>query len=178
LFRCCRVPRLQDCWERADDCFSYYEPQVGRLLYTLPRQYYARVLPHMPPAADGYDVVLVGAIGHNTRSILPDTRIVPGVTPSKAAAVVRQETEWSEIYVQKVKGFFEARGYTTRVRKERDPDTDFTFLARAHTFVQGGGGYSGLVARLVSASGMRVLRGAHICDPRTWHVCAGKAPAA
>ena len=147
-----------DCWHKASDCFRNFEPGVGRLLYALPGAYYAELLPALPRATDGYDIVLVGAAAHNNRG---------GHAHDPSGQIVLKETGWSRDYLSKAAAFFEAGGYSVRLREAFDPDTDFTFMAMAHMFVQGGGGFSGLVAQLVAHSGRTVFRSqrSEVCGP-------------
>eukprot|EP00936_MAST-01D_sp_MAST-1D-sp1_P002991 g2991.t1 len=144
-----------DCWHNANDCFTYFEKSYT-LLYALPMQYYAAVLPRMPKAADGYRVVLVGAVGHNTRH-------TPVGVDSTAHTEVVKESAWSRAYVRHVVRFFERLGYKVELREDRDPDTDFMYMSMASTFVQGGGGYSGLIAQMVSLNRKQVLRSGKLC---------------
>eukprot|EP00937_MAST-01D_sp_MAST-1D-sp2_P007574 g7574.t1 len=129
-----------DCWRDVADCFSNaYQITAqawARMLYALPRTYYEPLLPALPSARDGYRVVLVGNAGHNTRH-----------GNSKQGLL---ETEYSATYVRNIAAFFEAHGYDVFVRDNRDPDSDFIYMARAQTFVQGGGGYSALAAQMLA----------------------------
>ena len=59
--------------------------------------------------------------------------------------------------------FFERLGYKVELREDRDPDTDFMYMSMASTFVQGGGGYSGLIAQMVSLNRKQVLRSGKLC---------------
>lgn len=145
-----------DCWHNANDCFSWVETRTGKLLYALPKAYYAAVLPRMPKAAEGYRVVLVGAVGHNTRH-------APVGADASGHQNVVKETAWSRAYVRNMVRFFEYTGYKVELREDHDPDTDFVYMSRASTFVQGGGGYSGLIAQMVSLNGKQVLRAYKVC---------------
>lgn len=128
-----------DCWRIETHCFSH-----ASALYALPESYYANLLPKMPAAADGVKVVLVGATGHDTRE--------SGVRP-----------EWSTRYVAHAVHFFESAGYKVLRRLVHSPDVDFVYMSAASTFVQGGGGYSALVAQMVLLNGKRVLLSHKLC---------------
>ena len=147
-----------DCWHEASDCFHNLEPGTGRLLYALPGAYYAELLPMLPKAKDGYGIVLVAATAHNNRG---------GHAQDPTGQIVLKETLWSHKYLREAVNFFEDKGYTVRLREAFDPDVDFTFMAMAHKFVQGGGGFSGLIAQLVAHSGRTVFRSPllDICGP-------------
>jgi hypothetical protein len=128
-----------DCWHKAGDCFAY--PSGGETyLYALSEAYYTGLV-RMPLASDGFHIEIVGAPGHNI-------------------------SKWNRSYLHDAIKYFEAKGYKVILRGVHDPDTDFTYMARAVTFVQGGGGYSGLVAQIVAKTkGAVVLRSGSTCTP-------------
>ena len=115
---------------------------VMTALYALPRSYYDGIHPPM----------------HN--GIL----IVGGSHVHRGATHARRDLR----YIAQLKSYFEGRGYSVRTRYSGSPDDDFMLFARARTFVQGGGGFSGLASRMVHELGGTVLRSPNvsICGER------------
>mmetsp|Transcript_16625 Transcript_16625/g.42526 ORF Transcript_16625/g.42526 Transcript_16625/m.42526 type:complete len:189 (+) Transcript_16625:139-705(+) len=66
------------------------------------------------------------------------------------------KTTMSEIYLNNVMGYLRSLGVCPVHRGIRDADDDFAFATSAKVFVQGGGGYSRFMAKLVMKRGGRV----------------------
>jgi len=111
-------------------------------LYALPRSYYDSI---HPPEQHG--ILIVG-----------------GNHVHEGAARARRDRR----YIAQMKAYFEGRGYGVRTKYAGRPDDDFMLFARARTFVQGGGGFSGMASRLVTELGGTVLRSPNvsICGER------------
>ncbi len=60
-------------------------------------------------------------------------------------------------YLYAVQKCFEDAGYPTTLRVGRDPDSDFVYMSRANIYVPTGGGYSRIIALLVSRNGGAVM---------------------
>lgn len=61
-------------------------------------------------------------------------------------------------YISKIKHFFEDEGFRTNVRLNCDtPDNDYIFMSSAKIFVQGGGGYSRFISRIVEKNNGTVI---------------------
>jgi hypothetical protein len=153
-----------DCWHHSGDCFSNFgdgDDKGKVFLYALSQQYYTALLSRIPA---GHDIILVGAAGHSTRHGLFGF----------GKHAVQKEMRWSDSYVHNAIHFFEKHGFKVRARQGADPDTDFTFMAMARTFVQGGGGYSGLIAQMVKLNGQTVLHTGNLCGANK-QVCKASA---
>ena len=59
-------------------------------------------------------------------------------------------------YVIAIRNYFQERGYKveTRIDVENDPDSDFVYMCNAKYFVSSGGGFSGLIKKIVSQRGI------------------------
>jgi hypothetical protein len=150
-----------DCWHNSSDCNVWAGggvPTWGGVRYAQPQEYYAQLMPSMPRAADGYSIVIVGVSYH-----------IGEVNKSA------DFTDVSKTYIDSAVRYFEDHGYDVAVRSECDPDTDFAYMSSAHTFVQGGGGYSGLIAGLVEFGGGAeavLRRGSKKCPSRGLCFCS------
>ena len=60
-------------------------------------------------------------------------------------------------YMSVLKRFFEASGSKVYLRLGNPPDKDLLYAAQSKTFVQGGGGFSSILAQLVERSGGKVI---------------------
>ena len=63
----------------------------------------------------------------------------------------------SSAYIDRVRAFFEERGYQVQLRLGNLPDDDVVFMARASFFVQSGGGFSYLISQINQRMGGRVF---------------------
>jgi len=63
----------------------------------------------------------------------------------------------SSDYVRGVRDFFLSNGFVVHLRLGGNPDDDIAFAANARFFIQGGGGFSILLANMVSVMGGQVL---------------------
>jgi len=63
----------------------------------------------------------------------------------------------SSQYIRAVRAFFVSRGFWVQLRLGGNPDEDIVFMSRASYFIQGGGGYSLLLAGLVRQMNGTVL---------------------
>ena len=75
-----------------------------------------------------------------------------------AGAQYKSDRGWpiSTAYINGVRDFFVSKGFRMRVIAGRNPDDDLIFMGQARHFVQGGGGYSAVVAGVVSEMGGEV----------------------
>ena len=111
-----------------NDCCSKESIRCMRRPYVFPRSYYATI---SPPA--GQEIRIVAA-HHKTASYERDNR-----------------------YIANMLAYWKMRGYTAHVTDEGSADRDLLLLARAPVLIQGGGGYSGLAARVSKSLGNQVL---------------------
>ena len=125
-----------DCWNDAKDCFRYKGTK-----YALPKQYYECIVPKLKDVK--ISKVIFVAANHSTRGSIEEQIF---------------HDEWGKDYLKKVKAFFRNRGFEVHIREPRAPDEDFAFMAKSGVFVQGGGGYSGLIGRIVENRKNVVLR--------------------
>ena len=65
---------------------------------------------------------------------------------------------WSEKYINHAMAYLRRLGVCPVYRGIRNADDDFAFATSAKVFVQGGGGYSRFMAKLVTKRGGRVLK--------------------
>lgn len=63
----------------------------------------------------------------------------------------------SSQYLRGLRDFFIAKGFTVDLRFGRPPDDDLAYMGRARYFIQGGGGFSIMIANLVTRLGGLVL---------------------
>jgi len=137
-----------DCFNRVSDCdvcsecfnphgFGEYPDTIMNAtmtaLYALPRTYYDNI---HPPRNQSM-LIVGGAHG--------------------AANAQRDRA-----YIRQLKMYFTLRGYVVRTQYAGAADDDFMLFARAHTLVQGGGGYGGLASRMVLSLGGTVLRSPNV----------------
>ena len=74
-----------------------------------------------------------------------------------AASHRREDFTRSSEYLRGVRDFFASNGFVVHMRLANAPDDDIAFSANANYFIQGGGGFSILLANLVEAMGGTVL---------------------
>jgi hypothetical protein len=117
-----------NCWNDMNDCYG------DAYRYALPQSYYVPMMKKLPPAEKGYHIVLITS-NHNT------------VHRKKRDA--DNIMKWSHLYLREVWNFFTHYGYPIHVRKGCNADVDITYMSSAHTFIQGGGGFSALAALAV-----------------------------
>ena len=64
----------------------------------------------------------------------------------------------NDIYLSNIKNFLKEHGFRVYLRIDCGiPDKDFIFMSNADVFIQSGGGYSRLVAKMVKMNGGTVL---------------------
>lgn len=63
-----------------------------------------------------------------------------------------------DAYVRNAMQYWQERGYNVSVRLTNNADADFVYMASTRYFVQGGGGYSGYIAKVSTTLGHVVLR--------------------
>ena len=64
----------------------------------------------------------------------------------------------SSAYIRGVRDFFVEKGFTVDLRLGRQPDDDVVYMSRAKHFIQGGGGFSIVIAGIVRELGGQVLQ--------------------
>lgn len=62
-------------------------------------------------------------------------------------------------YVIAIRNFFRQKGYDveTRIDVENDPDSDFVYMCNAKYFVSSGGGFSGIIKKIVAEKGNHAI---------------------
>ena len=58
-------------------------------------------------------------------------------------------------YVIAIRNFFRQKGYDveTRIDVENDPDTDFVYMCNSKYFISSGGGFSGIIKKIIQEKG-------------------------
>lgn len=137
--RCNRISSgPSDCWNDAHDCFAALDAPNPR--YAYPKEYYFKVVEELKK--------------NNVQRLVIMTNMKHWTNPS----VTRMNgTAADERYLSQLRSFLQPRGFNVTVRLDADPDEDFTYACAARMFVQGGGGFSKLIARVVQARGGVVL---------------------
>lgn len=113
--------------------------------YAYPREYYE------PVAAD-----LLNLVGNKTKIVVfADPK---HWTRNKDMRNGDYSIDYS--YRDNVISFFQSRGFSNVTFRDMSPtpDVDFLSMSSARYFVQGGGGYSELIANLVTHNGGRVFQ--------------------
>ena len=128
-----------DCWNNDRDCFSNVHSITKQYAYS--RRWYETVVLQLK-STQVSKLVIVGDKYHWTRT--PD--------PRKGDHSVDEE------YLANIARFFRIHGFEVCVKDKGLPDTDFTLLCSARVFIQGGGGYSALVAQIVKKRGGLVIK--------------------
>ena len=109
--------------------------------YVYPLSFYARKLPLLP-----------GAVRHAVLCAGAQFRSPKGYPLSSA-------------YIDSVKDFFRARGFSVDLRLGRKPDDDVAYASHARYFIQSGGGFSQVIAGIVEEMGGQVFS----CGPLGTH---------
>lgn len=136
----CRGSRLgiPDCWNHREDC--WYDPGSASKFYAYSKEVYTALIPKLKQLPR-YEVVIVADVHHWTRTKDP-----------------RKDFKVDEKYIQNLANFFTELGFPVHRRNPDLPDKDFIFLCSATIFIQGGGGFSELVAAVVDKRGGTVLK--------------------
>jgi hypothetical protein len=137
----CRGPRtdIPNCWETDEDCFV--NPDSVTKQYAFSSRWYRDIFMHLESLHVRH-VIIIGDKYHWTRT--PDPR--------------KGKYSIDDTYVAHVADAFRNRDFSVTVREPTSPDEDFVRMCSARTFVQGGGGYSALIAYVVNSRGGIVLR--------------------
>ena len=128
-----------DCWNDDRDCFTNIHSNTKQYAYS--RRWYETVVSELKTTRVSR-IVIVGDKYHWTR------------TPDPRNGNYRVDEE----YLGNVAHFFRTRGFEVCVKDTEVPDVDFALLCSARVFIQGGGGYSALVAEIVKQRGGLVIR--------------------
>jgi hypothetical protein len=110
-----------------DDFVKDYQQKRGKgvpnIQYVKPYIYYDNIIKKLPKNIN--NVVLIGGYhrtGNHSKSI---------------------------DYVNKIKLFFENRGFNVNTRINNDPDEDFIYMSNSYHFVQSGGGFSNIINKIL-----------------------------
>ena len=128
-----------DCWNNDRDCWSDTNSMTKQYAYS--QRWYESVILDLELAKVSA-VVIIGDKFHWTRT--PDPR--------------QGNYSVDEEYLSNLSIFFRSHGFDACVKEAELPDTDFALLCSARVFIQGGGGYSALVAKVVKQRGGTVLK--------------------
>lgn len=94
------------------------------------------------------------------KSILSEIQKIPS-HPKKITIVTGFHTGGNHIkslkYIDQVVDFFKSNGFAVATRINKSADSDFVYCATSKYFVQSGGGFSHIIARLVKSRGNRVI---------------------
>ena len=137
----CRGQRtgVPDCWESDEDCFV--NPDSVTKQYAFSRRWYRHIFVLLETLRVRH-VIIIGDKYHWTRTADPR----------------KGEYGVDDTYVANVASEFRSHHFSVSVREPTTPDEDFVRMCSAKTFVQGGGGYSALIASVVESRGGIVLR--------------------
>jgi len=131
---------IPSCWEHESDCMV----SSSGALYAYTKDYYEPVI-----------VDLLEAVGNRTKVV-----------------VVADPTHWTRnkdmrngnysidyAYRDNVISFFRSKGFDDiNLHRTSTPDDDFVYMCNTCNFVQGGGGFSKLIASVVTFNGRRVFK--------------------
>ena len=133
------VTSVPNCWEHDDDCFRNPDSETKHYAYS--KAWYLPLLYELEAFQDRY-VVIVSDFTHWTRTSDP------------------REGNYTvdEVYAQNVYNFFSEHGFDVKMKRTGTPDADFVYMCSSAVFLQGGGGYSNLVASVVRERGRIVLQ--------------------
>lgn len=126
-----------NCWERDQDC--WYDPDSMTKQYAYSKRWYAQVVSELQ-AMRAKNVVVFANKQHWTRTVDP-----------------RSNYDTDDKYIDSFVTFFRVAGFEVSVHQTATPDEDFVLLCSARTFVQGGGGFSALVASVIESRRGRVI---------------------
>jgi hypothetical protein len=137
----CRGQRTDfpNCWENDEDCFV--NPDSVTKQYAYSSRWYGNVF-ILLESLNVRHIIIFGDKYHWTRT--PDPR--------------KGKYSIDDTYVAHVAEALRIRSFSVTVREPTSPDEDFVRLGSAKIFVQGGGGYSTLIASVVRARGGIVLQ--------------------
>ena len=135
----CRGTRsgVPDCWNNDEEC--WFDASISRQ-YAYSKHWYFSVVSQLQKHRVK-TVHIVGDKFHWTRT--PDPR--------------HGNFSVDEAYTQSMARFFRQSGFGVSIHVPQLPDFDFVLLCSAQLFVQGGGGYSALVAHVVEHRGGVVI---------------------
>jgi len=125
-----------DCWNDDRDCWVH--PTYPFTRYAYSKSYYVGIAKALDPSQR---IVILSSAGHWTRT----------KDPRNGSSQV------DALYRDNVVSFFQSHGFDVEIRSPRSPDDDFTYACFARTFIQGGGGFSALIAKVARAMGSTVL---------------------
>jgi len=130
---------VPDCWNNNEDCFVNVDSETKQYAFT--KEWYEPVTKELI-AARISKIVIISDIFHWTRT--PDPR--------------HGDFSVDEAYLSNVANFFRNFGFEVCTKEPGLPDHDFALLSSARVFVQGGGGYSALISKIVSKRGGVVVK--------------------
>lgn len=132
---------LPNCWERDEDCWQ--DPDSITKQYAYSRKWYYPVRQDLksalPPSGR---ILILGDKRHWTRTS----------DPRKGNFSV------DEAYLQSMAAFLKEEFDSVEILHSGLPDADFALLCSSKIFVQGGGGFSRLIAEVVKIRGGKVFR--------------------
>lgn len=138
----CRGSRnsVPDCWNHDADCWS--DPNSITKQYAYSRDWYVSVLQRLSELQIVERILLIGDKRHWTRTL----------DPRGGNYTV------DDSYIENAASFFREAFPCVRILVSGNPDEDFALLSSAKYFVQGGGGFSALIAQIVKARGGTVIK--------------------
>jgi len=128
-----------DCWTNDSDC--WYDEGSNTKQYAYSKHWYFQVLQDLQHT-EAKRMVVLGEKRHWTRT--PDPR--------------NGNFSIDDAYLANLADFFRPNFPQVELREPKFPDEDFFFLSSAKFFVQGGGGFSDLVAQIVKSRGGVVFK--------------------
>lgn len=111
--------------------------------YVFPKKYYVSMVQPLK-RMNVTDIVITAATYH----------FMVGISKRKISTYLK----WNDHYLSIIETFFKENGFRVIRRVNCGlPDEDFIFMSNADIFVQGGGNYSGWIAKMVKMNGGTVL---------------------
>ena len=68
-----------------------------------------------------------------------------------------KKKKFSEIYLKKIREILKKYNFKFQERNNFNPDDDFYFMTQSKTFIKSGGGYSGIISKIVKLNGGVVI---------------------
>ena len=148
----CRGERIDepDCWNDDRDC--WFDKNSITKQYAYSKKWYSTVVEQLSLLHSIKQVVILGDKHHWTRTVDP------------------RDGDYTidDKYLANMAKYFRRHGFLVQIREPSLPDEDFALLCSAKTFVQGGGGYSALIASVVEVRGGIVIKpGFRVSKPLT-----------
>lgn len=146
----------RNCWQNGRDC-KWDKHTCTQGVCDWHDRYIERLEHGLPNIADEIVYMPKGLTSTYYDKIYPP-RELPVVLFAGTFRTNAYRRERDNAYIQNMVKYWQKRGYDVSVRSNGSPDDDFVNMATTRFFVQGGGGYSGFIAKVSEKLGNKVLR--------------------